>query len=188
SLDTLVRPLGLFALIAIGLTLLRRREFQRFALATLTGLTVGLLYIVPLAAYMGDAFTNVSRYQQEDWDNGLLIGWPFHAIIKATIHSQYPWTNLLLNYGWLLLTLLAAIAMITTKQFRQFARNHPVEILFTAGYLVFLYTYNTRFALDQFPRFMLPVLPFVLIALDSWIPKKKLLLWSVGLVSPILSA
>jgi Gpi18-like mannosyltransferase len=199
SLSTVVRPVGMFALIAIGLTLLHRREFKRLALATLTGLTVGGLYIVPLAASMGDAFVNVRRYQQEDWGNGLLIGWPFqaiieaaslsfHAIITAASLSQFNWHNLLLNYGWLILTLLATIAMITTSRFRQFARNHPVEILFATGYLAFLYTYNSHHVLVDFARLMLPVLPFVLIALDQWIPKNKLLLSSVGFVSPLLAA
>jgi hypothetical protein len=188
SLGTLVRPLGLFALIAIGFTLLWQREFRTFTLATLIGLTVGGLYIIPLAIYYENFLANVSSYHRSDWDQGLLIGWPLYAIIKWTMLDAVPWTNLMLTYGWIIGILLSAIVMLKSARFHQFARNHPVEILFAAIYLVFLYTYNSPWARPIFPRFALPVLPLALIALDPWIPKNQRVLWVLGIVSPILAA
>src|SRR5262249_13202165 len=99
------------------------------------------------------------------------------------------WTNLLLTYGWIILIFLGVIAMITTKKFHEFARAYPAEALFAAMYVWFLFSYNsTSWARAAFPRFALPVLPLALIALDPWLPKTKLLLWTLGFVCPILAA
>ncbi len=188
SCSTVVRPVGLLALIAIGVVLLWRREFRTFVLASLVGLAVGGLYILPLAIYFGNPFVNVANYQT-NWDSGLPIGWPFYAIIKGTIAYPVPWTNLLLTYGWVVSVLLAAVSMIVTRRFHQFARSFPVEALFSGMYLVFLYTYNSSyFARGTFPRFALPILPLALVALVSWIPKDRRILWIIGFISPILAA
>jgi hypothetical protein len=188
SVSTVVRPMGLFALFAIGVVLLWRREFRTFVLASLVGLTVGGLYIVPLAIYFGNPLANMGSYQT-DWDNGIPIGWPFYAIVKGTIVYPVPWTNLLFTYGWIILVLLAAVAMIVTRRFHQFARTFPVESLFAATYLAFLYTYNSSYMTrGNFPRFALPIIPLALVALDRWIPKDQRVLWIVGFISPILAA
>jgi hypothetical protein len=188
SASTVVRPMGLFALIAIGVVLLWRREFRTFVLASLIGLSVGGLYIVPLAIYLGNPFANVGSYQT-DWDNGFPVGWPFYAIVKGTFIYAVPWTNLLLTYGWIVLVLLAAVSMIATRKFHQFARNFPVESLFAATYLAFLYTYNSSYVIrGSFPRFALPIVPLAFVALDRWIPKDQRVLWIVGIISPTLAA
>jgi hypothetical protein len=188
SCGTAVRPMGLFALVAIGVVLLWRREFWTFILASLVGLTVAALYIVPLATYFGNPLANVAGYQM-NWDNGLPIGWPFYAIVKGTIDYPVPWTNLLVTYGWIVLVLLAAISMIATRRLHQLARGFPVEYLFAAMYLTFLYTYNSSYwARGSFPRFALPIVPLALVALNRWIPKDRRVLWIVGFFSPILAA
>lgn len=189
SFSTIVRPIGFFALIAIGAVLLWRRKFRTLTIAIGIGLTIGGLYIFPLATYIGNPLINVSSYQAQAWDGRFPIGWPFHAIIKGTILYPAPWTNLLLSYGWIVLLLLATVVMITTKRFHQFAQRFPVESLFGAMYVAFIYTYNSSYwGRGAFPRFALPVLPLVLVALDRWIPKDTRVLWILGLVSPILAA
>lgn len=188
SCGTVVRPMGLFAFIAIGGVLLWRREFRTFVLASLIGLTVGGLYSVPLEIYFRNPLANVSGYHT-NWDNGLPIGWPFRAIIEGTILYPAPWTNLLLTYGWIIFVLLATVAMIVTKRYHQFARSFPVEAIFAAMYLAFLDTYNSSFYVRGiFPRLALPILPFALVALERWIPKDQRVLWIVGLISPTLAA
>jgi hypothetical protein len=188
SLGTLVRPMGLFALAAIGLALLWRREFRTFLLATLIGLTIGGLYVVPLAVHFGDPLANVNSYRHADWDQGFLLGWPFQAIIQATLHDPVPWTNLILTYGWIVLVLFSAIVMSASRRFHQFGRHYPVEALFTTIYLVFLFTYNSFWARAIFPRLALPVLPLALVAIEPWIPKNRRLLRIIGIASPILAA
>ncbi len=85
SLATVVRPLGVFALIGIGLTLLWARDFRKFAAATAIGLTVGVLYSFPLATHFGDPMATVNSYHSPQWQGGWLFGFPFYAIIKGTL-------------------------------------------------------------------------------------------------------
>jgi hypothetical protein len=189
SCATVVRPVGIFALLAIGLTLLWQRSFSQLALAVLVGITVGVLYMTPLALYLHDPLAMVHAYQQRDWDQGSLLGLPFQAIVKGTLHHPAPWTHILLTYGWIFFILAGGIAMLTVAGFRQFAKAHPVETIFAGTYLVFLYTYNsTAWAGAEFPRFAIPLIPLVLLALKRWIPENRALLWGIGSVSPLLAA
>jgi hypothetical protein len=137
---------GLFALIAIALTLAHRREFKLLIGVTLIGLTVGGLYTLLLMTYFGGGFSNIVGYRA-DWDSDLPISWPLYAIIKGTIlyPRTTPWAKLVLIYGWIILILLGIIAMFTTKAFREFARSYPVEALFAVIYGIFIYSYNSPF-------------------------------------------
>jgi len=189
SLSTVVRPLGVLALLGIGITLLWRREFGKCALAAVIALVVGGLYILPLGLYFGAPWANVARYRQADWEGGHLVGLPFYAIIKGTLMYPQPWTNLALTFGWILFVLAGVAAMLSTSRFRKYARTHPVEVIFAVTYVVFLYTYDSPYwARGTFPRFGIPIIPFVLWALLPWIPKSHRLLWALGIVSSVLAA
>ena len=72
SFATVVRPLGLFVLLGIGLTLLWKRDFRRFTAATAIGLFVGVLYALPVAAYFRDPLANVNSYHSKQWAGGWL--------------------------------------------------------------------------------------------------------------------
>jgi len=54
SLATVVRPLGIFALVGIGVALLWKRNYRTLLLAILIGGIVGGLYAPPLAQHFGD--------------------------------------------------------------------------------------------------------------------------------------
>src|SRR5439155_555688 len=51
SLATVTRPVGILALVSIGIVLLIRREYKKFSLCTGIGLIVGMLYILPFWTY-----------------------------------------------------------------------------------------------------------------------------------------
>jgi hypothetical protein len=70
SLATVVRPLGLSALLGIGLTLLCRRNFPKFAQTVGIGLAIGLLYALPLARQFGDPLATVHSYTRPEWGAG----------------------------------------------------------------------------------------------------------------------
>lgn len=186
SFATVVRPLGLFALLAIGLVLLRRRQFKALAFATLIGVVVGGLYAWPLAHYVGDPLATVHSYTGESrW----LFGIPFAAIVEGTIWYPAPWTNLVLSFGWIALVTGGAAAMIFTPAFRRYADSFPVEVLFAVPYLLLLYCYNYPvFARGSFARFSIPVVPMVFFALQRWLPKNRLVLPSLAVACPILAA
>jgi hypothetical protein len=188
SFATVVRPLGVFALLGIGLALLWKRDFRRFAAATGVGLTVGGLYSLPLALHFGDALATVNSYHSKEWQGGWLFGFPFVAIVKGFIYPA-PWTNLVLSSGWILMVVVAVIVMLRSSKFRDYCRTHAVETLFLVPYLCCLFTYNyPMWARSNFARFAIPILPFVFFALYRWLPKDRRVLWALGVVSPILAA
>jgi hypothetical protein len=187
STATLVRPLGIFALLGVGLILLSKRRFKDFAFATAIGLTLATLYMFPLARYFGDPLATVNSYRNPRWET--LFGFPGYAIIKGTILYPAPWTNLVLTFGWIFLVLLACANMMVSKKFREYASRNPVEILFAAPYLCSLFTYNYSYwARGSFARFAIPVVPFVLLSLYRWVPKDRRVLWGVGAVCSILAS
>jgi len=189
SLATVVRPLGIFALIGIGVALFWRRSYRTLLLAVLIGGVVGTLYTLPLAQHFGDPLATVNSYHSREWQGGWLFGFPFYAIIKGTLTEPAPLTNLVLSFAWIFLVLVAIIVMMRSAQFREYARNHVVETIFLIPYLWTLYTYNyPHWARGNFARFAIPIIPFVLLALDRWIPRDKRVLWVLGAASPILAA
>jgi hypothetical protein len=190
AFSTTVRPVGMFVLVALGLALLLKRDFRNFSLATLTGLIVGGLYALPLALYFQNPLANVHRYQQADWEGGRLLTWPFYAILKSTFsYPAAPGTNLVLTWGWILFVLAGFFALVLAKNCRQYWRIRPAEMIFAVSYLIFIYTYNSpHWVRGSFPRFAIPILPFVLLALNQWLPKDRCLLWGLAVVSPVLAA
>ena len=189
ALATIVRPLGVFALLGIGLTLLWKKDFRKFAGATAIGLAIGVLYGLPLATHFGDPLATVNSYHSKEWQGGWLFGFPFYAIIKGTIVYPAPWTNLVLSFGWIFLVLAAVVVMIKSKTFRECCRSHSVEAIFLVPYLWCLFTYNYPYwARGNFARFAIPILPFAFLALYRWIPKDRRVLWGLGMVAPGLAA
>lgn len=189
SFATVVRPLGVFALVGIGLALLWKRDFRRFAAATAIGLVVGVLYAIPLATHFGDPLATVSSYHSKEWAGGWLFGFPFYAIIKGTLLYPAPWTNLALSFGWIFLVVAAVVVMVKASEFRTYCRLHVVEAVFLVPYLWCLFTYNYPYwARGTFARFAIPILPFVLLALHRWLPKDRRILWGIGVVSSALAA
>ncbi len=185
SLATVCRPLGVFALLGIGVTLLSKREFLRCAAATATGAAIGLAYVLPLWRYFGSPLANVHGYNPQ----GKMFGFPFYAIIKGTILYPAPWTNLVLSFGWILLVSAAVIAAVRSEHYRVYAREFPVENIFAALFLLAVYCYNSPYwARGSFPRFVIPVVPFVLFAFSPRIPKDRRLLWALAFIMPALAA
>ena len=186
---TVVRPLGVFALLGIGIALLMQRDFRRFAAATAIGLAVGILYAIPLATQFGDPLATVNSYHSPQWQGGWLFGFPFYAIVKGTLIHPAPWTNLVLSFGWIFLVVIAVIVMAKSSEFRAYCRAHLIEGVFLVPYLWCMFTYNyPSWARSNFARFSIPILPFVLLALYPWLPKDRRVLWGLAVVSPVLAA
>jgi Gpi18-like mannosyltransferase len=190
ALATITRPLGIFLLLGIGVTLLRRRDWKRLTFATSIGLVIGVLYVIPLAHYFHDPLATVHSYQSAKASATVpLFGIPFYAIVKGTILYPAPLSNLVLTFGWIFLVLIAIIAMLLTHHFRNYASEHLPEVVFAAPYLLSLYCYNyPMWARGNFPRFAIPIVPFVLIALGRWLPKDRRLLWILAPVAAVLAA
>lgn len=190
SLGTTVRPLGLLALIALAVALAWRREFRTLALAVGIGLLVGACYVLPFAIALGNPLVNVQAYRSEAWAGESPISWPLLSVVRGMIsNSSEPLANMIKIAAWVASTLAGVAAMIFTERFRRFAREHRMEAIFAALYLLVLFSYNSpRWNWAEFPRFVVPVIPFLLIALKHWLPKHRAVLWSAGAVSALLAA
>lgn len=186
ALSTIVRPLGLCCLIAIGVVLFYRREYKKLAWSVLVGASVGLLYVIPLAIHFGDPLATVHSYGNSSYP---LFGIPFYAIVKGTLMFPAPWTNLILDFSWIALVLSGVAAMIFDASFRDYAKGNPVEVLFAGMYLLAVFCYNYPvYARSSFARFAIPALPIVYLALSRWMPRDRRILWVLGAVSPVLAA
>jgi len=187
ALATITRPLAIFLLIGIGIVLLRRRDWRQLTLATSIGLAIGILYAIPLKLYFHDPLATVHSYESTQASAAApLFGFPFYAIVKGTILYPAPLSNLVLTFGWIFFVLIGIVAMLWTRDFRNYAREHLPEVIFAAPYLLSLYCYNyPMWARGNFSRFAIPIIPFVLVALGQWLPRDKRLLW---IFAPVLAA
>jgi hypothetical protein len=175
--------------VGIGLALLWKRDFRKFAAATTIGLLAGVLYSLPLAIRFGDALATVNSYHSKQWQGGWLFGFPFYAVVKGTILYPAPWTNLVLSFGWILIVVIAIVVMVRSTEFRAYCRDHLVEAVFFVPYLWCMFAYNYPvWARSNFARFAIPILPFVLLALYRWVPKDRRILWGLAVVTPVLAA
>lgn len=189
ALATVVRPFGVFALIGLGVQLLRQRKFRECALATAIGLIIGVAYAWPLARYLGSPFANVARYQRADWHGGLPFTFPFLTIVRDTISTTVPWTNHVLTLGWIVFVIAGIAAAIRTGEFVSYATRYPAEICFVCLYSLALYTYNAPgWARAEFPRFAIPMLPWTLFFLRRYIPTRRWVVGVLTIVSPALAA
>jgi len=194
SLAVTVRPLMIFILVGIGLVLLVRKQFADFLIALGTGLAIGTLYVLPLAIYLGDLLQTVHSYTRRDYGgagiagpHGQLFGWPFHGIVAGTIAYPAPWTNLVLSFFWIGLVL-AGVAMMFSRRFREYAQSHANEAIFCGLYLFATFSYDYLiWARSNFIRFAIPALPFVFYALLPFLPKDRRILWVLSIVSAVLA-
>lgn len=188
SYSTIVRPQGIFVLAGVALALAAEREWRKLLLATLIGALVGALYMVPMKIYYGDPLANFSYYQGQDWHTGSPISPPFVPVLHALFSWVLPATTLLRTAFWVLLVSLGILAMVGTTHFRLYAVEHKIESTFAALYIFFLFSYNSEWALVEFARFALPVLPLLLFAFKGYLPRDRRLLWAIAPISAVLAA
>jgi hypothetical protein len=185
---TVTRPVGIFALITLGLVLLARKEYRKLTASAAVALLIGTLYVLPFWIYFGDPLYQVHSYKTNDWNSGPPIALPFYTIGNSFLHDQQPLTNVLLTLGWVLFVLIGLLFM-ARKNYRHYIRERPSEAWFAFLYIAFIFTYSSSaWALADFVRFAIPALPFVLLALSDWIPKSRVLLYSLGVLSAALAA
>jgi len=188
SCASIVRPIGIFALVAIGGVLLMRRDIRKLLLAVSIGAVTGLLYLTPLTLAYGSPMASIRSYQSNDWAGASPVTIPLLPIIKGALYTRDTMRlplKILIGF-WVLLTLAGMIRWTFGVSFRRHLEAHPVEAIFAVLYTVFLFSYNTNFWVWQhFPRFALPVLPFVLMAFRGRLPASRPLLAGVAIASII---
>ena len=189
SLATVVRPFGVFALVGLGIHLLYRKRFRDCAIATAIGLGIGALYAWPLKHYLGSPFVNVTSYQRYYWHGGSPFKFPFVAIIRETIPVSAPLTNLVLSYIWILAVLIALVVAVRSGEFQYYARSHTAEAVFVVLYSLAICSYDTSgWSRSSFPRFAIPLLPWILVFLRRYLPANRKVVWALAVITPSLAA
>ena len=184
---TITRPVGLFALIAIGVFLITQKRYGKLLQCGAIGATLGALYLVPFWLYFGDPLYEFHRYQTSDWHSKAAISLPFFAIGQSIVHNQQPWTNLALTVAWIALVAVGSLAIY--KHRAELLRRAPVELYFVVGYIAFLFCYNSpQWARAEFARFAIPILPLTYTSLKKWVPQDRRIVWTLAVISPVLAA
>jgi hypothetical protein len=157
-------------------------------MATVIGVVVGVLYMIPMQVYYGDPLANFHFYQGQDWHTSSPVSIPFVPLLHGVLTSSVPATTIWRELFWVLLTASGVTAMIATRRFRRFAAAHKVEATFAALFAVFVFSYNSDWGFLEFARYVLPLVPLALFALETFLPRDRRLLWVIAPVSAMLAA
>ena len=188
ALATLTRPIGVFALFALGFTLVLRKDYRKLLLCTAVAALIGFLYLLPFWVSFHDPLYQFHRYKQEDWQSGHLVSWPFHIIAVSYLYYRGPWTNVILTGAWIGLATVGLCRM-GVKLYRERVMERPYEQVFTGTYVTFLFCYNSlEWSRWGFPRFVIPAIPLVLLSINPWLPKSRYVIYPLCVVSSILAA
>jgi hypothetical protein len=147
SFATTVRPVGIFALIAIAIVLLAHREWRRATVTTAIGLVIGFLYVAPLIVIYGNPLANVAGYHKSDWPSGLPVTFPLVPLIKgAGINHAFAYFSKLqiLIAVWVAFALAGTIKMAVSNRFWDYARAYAT--IFAGTYALFIFSFlRSRF-------------------------------------------
>ena len=188
SLATTVRPVGVFALFGLGIDLLRRRRWADFVWSVMIAGLIGSAYVWSSYALSGDAFMNFRRYRF-DWGGGSPLTIPSWALLQSlrSIFFESRWYTSLKYLGWPPLTLLLFATMCVNREARnQVLYQRKVETITVSLYILFFLSYNYSGVGWYWPRFMIPVLPFLLLPVRRWLPTRSWIIWPAVALSSLL--
>ena len=188
SLATIVRPLGFLAPLSFGLVLLWRRDHRRLIYVTVITLCVAAAYMVALRSAVGDPLATVHSYTSEG-PSPPPFGIPFYALAKGALSPATPVTNLILSLGWVGFIVLGMVRFLRDLKKSGYWASNPAEVLFSIGYLAMICCYNAPYwALGNFARFAIPVVPFATLGWLPQMPKSRWFLRVLAVISPALAA
>ena len=183
AVATTIRPVGIFALLALFLTRIHRHAWRTSAEMTLLALTIGLAYLALVGSLTGDPWINFHTYRV-DWSTGWPVGPPFIALI----HSSVP---LFRRFGWLSGTRVMIIVAVTAAAgidvaYRIVRGRWPLpeaESTFAVLVVGFLLCYPFRNIAYEWPRFLIPAIPILTAAHRSIVPAGRRFWWLVVLAN-----
>jgi hypothetical protein len=190
SLSTLVRPFGLLALMAFGMDLLLRKEYRSFFISFLIAATFGIFYVAILnlvwgspLAHFGPVIDQGISKLQGNLEYTMFTA-PFVNLYISFIENYLLEMHIITHIkisAWFILTIIGIIAMFKNKLFYNYIQQNPAEVFFCILYLLFIFTYNSaRWWWYLYPRYIIPVLPFLYFALLPYVFKDRRFIWVIG--------
>lgn len=183
AIATTIRPVGVFALLALFLSRIHRHAWRTSAEIALLGITIGLVYLGLVGSLTGDPWINFRTYRV-DWNTGWPVGPPFIALV----HSSLP---LFHRFGWWIgMRVMVVVAMTAAAGIHVGYRialgrwSLPeAESMFALLTVGFLLCYPFRNLAYEWPRFVIPAVPILTAAHRSIVPADRRFWWLVVLAN-----
>jgi hypothetical protein len=162
-----VRPAGaMFAVALVTVLFYRRRRIDALKCAFVIG-AIGLAYAGLLYSATGSAFSNVHGYRG-DWSGSFPIGIPLLAIL---LHAPFVSTGALVkDLIFVLLTLLCLYQLGRKMLKTPVGVGEMAEAWFVILFALFHLSYYSPFGLSEFPRFIVPLVPWLAATVYDLIP------------------
>jgi hypothetical protein len=183
-LSAMVRPLGVFAVAALGLdALLRRDKKDLLAIGAIT-VFLSVAYLAPIVAIAHDPLISIKGYRS-NWSSPnapLTIPLASLALGGARLLRESP-KAALIACAWVVVS----VASLWTSWSTPSAERERTARLFLTGYILFMFCYNDPDTVYFLSRYMLPIAPIMIGVLQQWIPRSRWVLWSLLLASSVVS-
>jgi len=157
-----VKPIGVFVIAAVFLTTLHRRNWACVVLYAFIAACVAVLYLVPIVLLTGSPLGNFVGYS-ESWYQKFPISVPFYPIITTALASEAPLSNKIKIAAWVTTAVFVVVYYgLMRGQLRSHFFRYPEETVASLLIVLFQVSYNSQWAWAEFPRFIAPVVPFLL--------------------------
>ena len=191
ALSVWVRPVGVFALCAIAIALVHRRDWKSLSRVVLAGTIVLAIYGVAAWRLGGSPFGNIVGYSEDFKGHSFPITIPFYAITVGLVRTlrNGPLLNCVRVLGFMSLVLAAFLRWIRNDKARESVPWGGMELAFFFSYGLFLFSYSSeKWAYAEFPRFAVPLMPFVCLVYRDWIPVRRGVMLLLGTTTCMLAA
>jgi hypothetical protein len=180
-----MRPLGVFALLALFLTRIHHRAWRTSTEMALLGLVIGAMYLTLVGWVTGDPWINLRTYRV-DWITGWPVGPPFIALVRSSgvLFRRFGWWNAMRVMVIVAVTAAAGIHVA----YRIVRGRWPwpeVEAIFAVLVVGFLLCYPFRDMAYEWPRFLVPAVPILTAAHRSIVPNGRRFWWLVVLTNAV---
>jgi hypothetical protein len=174
-----VRPVGAMLPIAlVGCLLYRRKVTESVKCAAVIG-AIGLSYAALLYAATGSPFSNVHGYRG-DWSGNLPIGIPVLAIFRTAPFTSMSATLKDLAFVGLTFLCLYHVGIRLAKG--AVATPLLAESWFVILFAAFHLSYNSPYGLSEFPRFIVPLVPWLAAAIYAFVPLGRVQLMAAAVI------
>ncbi len=190
AVATTVRPVGVFAILVLLLTLIRRRAWTTAVGGAAIAVVIAAIYSVPLWLAFGDPLANVHWYRWADWSGQALpVTWPVAPIVRGWFAARPALANSIKTIAWITIIFAGYTGLMVRRSCRDWRKRWPVESGFAVAAFAFVVSYNAPlWAWVEFARFAIPVAPFALLGLEPWLPTHRAVLWTAAVASGVLAA
>ena len=190
ALSTTVRPVGVLALVAIAFALARQRRWRALASASAVGALVGAAYFGSVWLATGSPWANLRGYAAEDMPHAFALTYPFHQIVLRLVadfrwHGEHALPYAIRDVVRVGLWVGAsAVAIVRRRELQLDA----VQAAFAVMYSLALVCLNVTYVVPELQRYLIPVLPFLLLAVRPWWPQRRGWMVAAAVCSAVLAA